>query len=416
MCFLALLGTSCSVEIPVTGNPNPNYPIYDLRKLYTDAPVGLSTTNMKDAVSITGVVISDVDNGNAPENKIILQGYKGKNVNGIVLDVGEEASKYKFGDSLVVWVDGATLNKVNGMLQISNIGQITKISSGKKPLLSTTFTSIASLREEAAKYESTLVGLTSMFVVDPELGKRYVDDLKLTDWAEDIDVPVAGSSVFANEEVNNLANYTFLLQLNAQSDPVVLLQNLQGVNELAMEEHRPGQLYEGFPEDFTDKVGSSNSLNHNLILPTTQLPWIFQGAYTLFSGNFIFTNGYVNSTNKGDQLGMMMTGNEGSYIELNKNLYYGASKLDLNLYPATSSDYSTGKLPLHVRIDYSKNSGATWTQVGNIIEITENRKYPASPLLLDIDGIVRFRITLVKKGENNSGGRLGIDFIRIYQK
>lgn len=415
ICWIVLLNWACKYEMPITGDPNPNLSIYDLRNIYKDSPVVLSKSNMKKAVSITGVIISDVDNGNSPSDKIILQGYKGNNINGIVLDVGSEASSYKYGDSIVVAVEGGTLARVNGVLEISNVGKITKVVSGRKPLVSATFSSIAALKSEVLKYESTLIGMGSMFLVDPEVDKKYGNNIRLTDWAEEVEVPVSGGAIFANEVVNNLANYVFVLQLDAQQNPVLLLPNLNNIVKLDMEEYKPGLLYAGFPEDFSDKIGSSTNLNHDVVFATSKLPWIIRGAYVLNSGNFVFTNGYVNSTNKGDQVGMMMSGAEGSYIELNKNLYYGASKIELNLYPATSTDAGIGKLPIVVRVDYSKDSGVSWTQVGDLITITENKKYPTVPISLDIEGIVRFRITLVKKGANNDGGRLGIDYIRIYQ-
>lgn len=416
VCTGLLLLTGCEAEIPVTGDPNPNLSIYDLRNIHKESSVVLSKDNMKEAVSVTGVVISDTEQGNAPAGKIVLQGYKGKNISGIVLDVGISASNYQFGDSIVAVVEGLTLSRVGGVLEIEDVpvSAITKIASGKTPLISATYSSISNLLTDASKYESTLVALNSMFVVDPQVGKKYGDNLKLTDWASEIDIPVNASAKFANQEVYNLANYVFLLNNNTKGEPQLLLQNLNKVNELEMEPYTGG-LYKGFPEDFTDKLGSSTSLNHDVIMSTSKLPWIIKGAYILNSGNFVFTNGYLSSSNKGDQIGVMMTGSEGSYIELNKNLYYGCSKIDLNLYPATSTDAGTGKLPLVVRIDYSKDSGASWTQIGDLINITENKKYPAVPISVDIEGIVRFRITLVKKGANNDGGRLGIDYVRIYQ-
>lgn len=418
ICCLAIVATACELDMPITGDPNPNLSIYDLRKIYNETPVVLAKSNMKAAVSITGVVISDVESGNAPSGKIVLQGYKGNMVSGIALEVGSEASQYRYGDSLVVKVEGLTLTRKDGVLTVENVpaASIERVASGKSPLISATFSSISALEAEVDKYESTLIALNSMFVVDPEVGKKFAHNLKITDWVSEIEVPVNAGAVFANQEVSNLANYTFLLQRNAQGSPVLLLQRLEHVEEMEMEPYRPGELYEGFPEDFSDKIGGSSNLNHDIVLPTSGLPWIFRGAYILNSGNFTHTNGYVNSTNKGDQTGLMMTGPEGSYIELNKNLYYGASKMELYLYPATATDAGAGKLPLQVSISYSKDSGVTWHQIGDLITITENKRYPDGPIPLDIDGIVRFRITLVKKGANNDGGRLGIDYIRIYQK
>src|SRR5690606_12341541 len=123
----------------------------------------------------------------------------------------------------------------------------------------TSFSSLSALQEELDKYESTLISLKSMFIVDPQVGKVYSNNIKITDWVSEIDVPVKANAEFANTPVNNLANYTFLLQRNSQGAPVLLLQNLDQVEEIEMEEYKPGELYEGFPEDFSDKIGGSSN-------------------------------------------------------------------------------------------------------------------------------------------------------------
>jgi len=409
-CGAILLITACEPEIPITGTANPNLSIYDLRNIYKEGPVTLSKENMKQATSITGVVISDPDNSNHPSGKVVLQGYKGKNVNGIVLDLGNEAQNYKFGDSITVKVEGLKLDRVNNVLEVSNItsSMIEKISSGKRPIISASFSSIADLKTNVDKYESTLIGINSLFVVNPTVGKKYADNLILTDWVEELEIPVSSQAAFANEEVYNLANYVFLLLKNTNGQPKVLLQNTNAVKELELEEHKPGELYEGFPEDFTDKLGTSSNLNFEAIFPTSKLPWKFKGAYTLTSGNFTHTNGGAS----GDRLGAMMTGGADSFIELNKNLYYGASKVGVYLYPATSTDAGSGKLPIVARIEYSQDSGNTWKQVGDDINITANRRYIETPIDVDISGIVRFRVYLV----STAGGRLGVDYFRVYQK
>lgn len=406
---LALL-MACEPEIPVTGVPNPNLSLYDLRNIYQDGPVVLSKSLMKDAVSVTGVVISDSENGNSPEGKIVLQGYKGKNTNGIVLDLGADAANYKYGDSITVVVDGLRLDRKDGVLEIAGVSSalIQKNATGKKPLVSMRMSSISDLQSNVDKYESTLIGLNSMFVVDPAVGKTYGDDLKLTDWVEEIGIPVANAASFADEEVSNLANYVFLLLRDAAGKPKLLLQNTADVKKLEMEEHKPGELYEGFPEDFTDKVGASSNLNFEGIMPTSRLPWKFKGGYTLTSGSFVFTNG----GKEGDRLGAMVTGGAGSYIELNKNLYYGASKVGVYLYPATATDATAAKLPIVVKLEYSQDNGNSWKQVGSDITISANQRYMEAPVNVDITGIVRFRVNLV----STAGGRLGVDYFRIYQK
>lgn len=409
-CLAILLTTGCEAEIPVTGEANPNLSLYDLRGIYKDSPVVLSKDLMKQAVSITGVVVSDSENGNSPQGKIVLQGYKGKNVNGVVLEVGAEAKNYQYGDSITVQVEGLQLQKKDGILEVSGVkgSMIQKLAAGKKPLVSARLSSIADIMNNVDKYESTLIGLNSMFVVDPKVGKTYGSDLKLTDWVEEIDVPVLKEALFANEEVNNLANYVFLLLKGNDGKPKLLLQNINDVKALEMEEHKPGLPYEGFPEDFTDRIGSSTNLNFEAIFPTSKLPWKFKGAYTLTSGSFVHTNG----GSAGDRVGAMMTGGAGSYIELNKNLYYGASKVHVYLYPATATDATAAKLPIVARLEYSQDNGNTWKMVGSEVKITDNKRYLELPVDVDITGIVRFRVYL----ESTAGGRLGVDYFNIYQK
>lgn len=405
-----LLFAACEAEIPVTGVTNPNLSLYDLRNIYKDTPVLLNKSIMKDATSITGVVISDVENGNNPDGKIILQGYKGKNVSGVVLELGADVANYNYGDSITIKVEGLRLNKKNGVLAIEGVSNamIERNGTGKKPLLSARLSSIADLVTDLDKYESTLVGLNSMFVVNPMVGKTYDENLRLTDWVAEINVPVLSSASFAKDEVKNLANYVFLLSKDSDGKPLVLLQNTNDVKELEMEEHKPGQLYEGFPEDFTDKYGSSSNLTFETIFPTSKLPWKFKGAYTLTSGSFVFTNGGRN----GDKLGAMMTGDAGSYIELNKNLYYGASKVGVYLYPATATDATAAKLPIVARLEYSQDNGNSWLPVGSDVTISANQRYLETPINVNINGIVRFRVILV----STAGGRLGVDYFEVYQK
>lgn len=409
-CLAIIFMVGCNAEIPITGEPNPNLSLYDLRNIYKDGPVVLNKELMKQAVSITGVVISDSENGNSPIGKLVLQGYKGKNVNGIVLDVGAAYKNYQFGDSITVFVEGLRLQKNEGVLEVNGVAStmITKIAGNKKPLISARLSSIADLLNNVDKYESTLIGLNSMFVVDPKVGKTYASDLKLTDWVEEISVPVVKEAKFANQEVNNLANYVFLLSKDNEGKPRLLLQNTKDVKVLEMEPHKPGQLYEGFPEDFTDKICSSSNLNFEIIFPTSKLPWKFKGAYTLTSGSFVFTNG----GSGGDRVGAMMTGGAGSYIELNKNLYYGASKVHVFLYPATSTDAAASKLPIVARLEYSQDNGSTWKVVGSEVVITSNKRYMELPIDVDITGIVRFRVFL----QSTAGGRLGVDYFNVYQK
>src|SRR5690606_21260662 len=147
--FLGLLIVmlSCEKEIKVTGTASPFISLNDVRALYKGTPKVLTTEDMLGASYINGIVISDPVNGNAPEGLVILQSFKRNLLRGIALDMGTEATNYNPGDSVVVKIDGKTLDRINGVLQISGVtaDDVTRVSVGNPQhinLTTTTFTAI----------------------------------------------------------------------------------------------------------------------------------------------------------------------------------------------------------------------------------------------------------------------------------
>jgi hypothetical protein len=105
---------------------------------------------------ISGIVISDKDDGNtAPDNVVIQQGERG-----IVIHL-DQAHLLDAGDSIVVNIHLGKLSWLNGLLQISNVSteKISKAGSGKTitPRLAT----IAQLHFHYNEWESTLVKISN---------------------------------------------------------------------------------------------------------------------------------------------------------------------------------------------------------------------------------------------------------------
>ncbi|WP_029285160.1 DUF5689 domain-containing protein [Pedobacter sp. R20-19] len=191
MSALLILGStfiSCKRDSDyVLVNPSPFIANFDLRKLFKNTEVQLNTSNLAGATSIRGVVISDQTNGNIPAGLVILQNSRvtGSGIDslrGIAINIGAESSKYVPGDSIHVKIDGSTLKRVDGILQLTgvNASEIKKIASGKN--MRTQAVNAATLITRPDFYESTLITI-SKGVVEPE--------------------PVAGDTFSGNKTIND---------------------------------------------------------------------------------------------------------------------------------------------------------------------------------------------------------------------
>lgn len=416
-CGVVLLFTACKkTDDTKDGIPDPEevnsiLPISDLREVYKSSSVVLGKSNMKNAVSISGIVISDPENGNSPLNKIILQGSKAGEIRGITLDVGAEYSNYKFGDSITVQVEGLALNQKDGILQIVNVpaASITKNSQGNSPKVNGVLNSIAELESNLEKYESTLVKIPNMRLVTSLRDLTFGQGFELSDSEDEIAVSINPNASFAEELVPKLADYTFVVLRNENREPALWLINLNDLN-IREAGGRDVSLYEGFPEDFSDAIPAFDyGIERSVLLPTSKLQWKFMGAHIQESTNFLFPNA-------GDYMAVLFNkfqDGRGGFIELDQDLPDGASKIGVYLYVATASDLVEGKLPIEVKLEYSQDSGNTWHQIGDIISITENKRYLEDLIDVDITGPVRFKVSFVGTGKER--GRLGLDYFRVYK-
>lgn len=187
---------------------------FDLRKLYKNADLTLKADMLGGATAIKGVVISDFRSGNSPAGLVIMQnarvvGTGIDSLRGMAFNIGADASKYIPGDSIHVTVDGATLKRVNGILQIVGItdASITKIASGRA--LRTQAVNTARISASPDFYESTLVTLSNaLYEPEPVAGTTYAGDKIINDGFGTATVHTEATASFANTQVLPTGNFT----------------------------------------------------------------------------------------------------------------------------------------------------------------------------------------------------------------
>ncbi|HHX36999.1 MAG TPA: fibronectin type III domain-containing protein [Clostridiaceae bacterium] len=170
------------------------------------------------------------------------------------------------------------------------------------------------------------------------------------------------------------------------------------------------ELYPDFPEGFENPIGARKG-SHTGAGPTGRQSEIYP------TGEWLMPNMYTNSSaaivHKIDTWAVMMNANVATYLEMDFDLPYGASKLSFYYGTATktnANDITVTTGPIAVKVEYSQDSGVTWTQLGDDLMVTTVEEQYFQEYELDIEGPVRFRI-----GKNDSRARLMVDEIAIYE-
>ncbi|HMR84462.1 MAG TPA: fibronectin type III domain-containing protein [Niabella sp.] len=174
----------------------------------------------------------------------------------------------------------------------------------------------------------------------------------------------------------------------------------------------PG-MYPNFPEGWevhTATGGRKNAFTsvgpatgeHSDIFPSGE--WLMRDIYTQSVAS-------MEKNRIGDWATIFRGG--GTYtpsLAMNFDLPKGASKLSFYYATATQNATDAGGVPLYVKVEYSKDAGVTWTQLGEELEISSAEDQYFKEYELDIKGPVRFRI-----GKNNaSAARMMVDEISVY--
>lgn len=187
---------------------------FDLKKLYKEIDLTLNASLLRGATAIKGVVISDFRSGNSPAGLLILQNSRmaGNGIDslrGMAFNIGSDASTYLPGDSVHIIIDGATLKRVNGILQIVGLTNtsVTKVASGKT--VRTQAVNTGRILANPSFYESTLVTLSSaLYDPEPGPGATYAGDKIIDDGFGNATVHTEANATFANKEVLPTGNFT----------------------------------------------------------------------------------------------------------------------------------------------------------------------------------------------------------------
>ncbi|MEJ6979103.1 DUF5689 domain-containing protein [Pedobacter sp. P351] len=202
------------------GMASPYIFTFDLRKIYKDADVVLTTENMAGANSVEGVVVSDHTSKNMLAGYLIVQNSRkassGDSIRGIAIAVGSAAANYKSGDLVRVKLEGKTLALRNGMLQVLDVPEsdIIKVSSGNT--IQTTMATTAAILTDPKRYENTQVTVAKA-TFNPPLGPAgtYSGDKLINDAFGDLILRTDAGATFANDKPNVYANYTGVIVLTA---------------------------------------------------------------------------------------------------------------------------------------------------------------------------------------------------------
>ncbi|MBS7564068.1 hypothetical protein KHS38_06585 [Mucilaginibacter sp. Bleaf8] len=212
---IGLLWSACKKHDFAAGQPSPIIAVSDLRALYRGADVTLTRESMLGAHQIVGIVISNPDSGNAPSGMVVLQNNRRSQVNGIILPLGTAAANYHMGDSLMIEVEGLSLKRVNGAMQLVGVteGAVTKVSANNavKPRVVSSFT----IKQNPDAYESTLVQVNKATVTPaPKFGDSYAGDKYLVNGADSVVLHTEANAHFASAPIPSLASFAGVLMVS----------------------------------------------------------------------------------------------------------------------------------------------------------------------------------------------------------
>lgn len=206
------------------GSVSPYISILDVREIYKGENVTLTAENMFGSTKIAGVVVSDHSGGNLPAGLLVIQDRRRlSKLRGISLAIGSDAAAFVPGDSVEVNVDGAVLQRVDGILQITGLSKanITKISSGNAIPVNRVNSNL--ILANPSEYESTLMVIVKAgFNPIPAPTDSLSGDKVLNDGFGDLPIRTEPATSFAGRTLPFLANYTGILftKRSANNEPV----------------------------------------------------------------------------------------------------------------------------------------------------------------------------------------------------
>jgi len=180
---------------------SPFISIYDLRGIFKGNDVVLTKDNMFGSNKITGLVVSDHSEGNLPEGLLVIQERRRlSQLRGISIALGADAAAFVPGDSVIVDLEGSTLKRENGILQIKGLAKssIVKVSSGNT--VSAEFVQIDQILANPDKYESVLTVIVKAgFNPIASPGETLAGDKTINDSYGDLTLRTLPTAAFADK-------------------------------------------------------------------------------------------------------------------------------------------------------------------------------------------------------------------------
>lgn len=409
-----LLLNSCRKnEYETGGVVSPVLGLSYVKDLHNGDDVILTKEVLKGASQISGVIISDVDNGNFEANQIILQNTWKDKTSGIVLKFDTESHDFKKGDSIKVEVTKGTLTRKNGTLCITglNYSDITKVSSNNEAMV--TELTLAQLNAEFQNYESTLVKIHRITFVDAAeketfKGEKILDD----DTGVNLKLKTSSSASFADDLLPvNLSLTVIPSFYHPTKDSYPVAEKYLRMRDKYDMSNISGVEYENFPENFELAVASSKN---DYDMPAINNTVTFQtGNWKIYQGII----GNVVNADRFNPLGLQSIRlqsdlSESAYLEMGFDLPDGASKVTF-IYGSYANDQ-----PSTFSLEYSQDHGTTWKTIGATVSNAKAAPQIAT-FIVDIKGNVRFRINKHGLGVTDFpkilNGKLSIDDFTVYK-
>ncbi|SMG34559.1 DUF5689 domain-containing protein [Sphingobacterium psychroaquaticum] len=219
----ALLLWGCSEGNYPGGEISPFIGTYDVRNIYKNAAVELNESNLDGSSKLAVLVTSDHSGGNIPEHLVFVQDARRLGfLRGLALNLGSEAKDYLPGDSILVDIKGAMLDRVEGILQLSNISgsKIQRVSRGLPVAYQKV--NVAQVLANPNAYESTMtVVVKGGFNPIPETGAKLAGDWQLNDGFGNLLLRTESTANFADKALYRMGNYYGLILNKVQGDSLV---------------------------------------------------------------------------------------------------------------------------------------------------------------------------------------------------
>lgn len=216
------------------GSVNPYTAIYDVRALYKGSPVKLDQKNLGGSSRIAAIVVSDHSAGNLPEGLLVVQNSPRLNLlRGLSINIGDAAKGFVPGDSVEIDLIGSTLERVNGILQITSItaDKIEKKGSGMDVPIARV--NIDKILANPDTYESTLLAIVKGgFTYAPQPGQVLSGDQDIADGFGIINVRTEAGSSLASLPQYKMANYYGIVFCEQKGSGIVPYHKLRKASDL----------------------------------------------------------------------------------------------------------------------------------------------------------------------------------------